>query len=599
MLLSDSYTGQTRFTVKIRSRSRKLHLSLILFLTTMGKGKRKRRDDNKSKNLAFVNQFSNITGYDGSSFGDDTLDGCMAELQQTTTRASQPNSSDLTTTKAANTGETHATLRKSNVSIRENVLEKTRMTSDVTDLDKVESWNRNFVAWVGGSTYNKGMLPSVEEELQRNFKVKQLSSFLLESGSDLRMPLFERWLIDSKLEDSHDRRSSDYVDPILPNMAKSNSSASIRLVEELCHNKVSQKDAEHIVSDLCRRSNVAFQELASQANRFYNQSPLNRGDRIEVETKRYNDADDGNTNRAEGQVLTFLYSRKKWRKPFLFKLNKSHYDKLRQRFLTTHNQTATKIELAPSVDSNCKATHAFHLMLLALLLRYSALSGGQLLDDLRGGGMQGAIHEQVFDVLKKSTFSKYRFVEGFASPFNAYLPSFTSAFPDFEWHFGSIGNFFSTSFTQGCYEANPPFSPGLMNSMVDHIDSCLDDANRRSLSLTFVVIVPTAKTLGSSNEYAPSVKRFAFESFQRMVSTASCRLHIVLPARDHGYIEGSQHLRPTRYKQSGYDTSVIILQSSEARCDQLDEIKLKADIVAAFASRHAEELSRRRKVETG
>ena len=565
----------------------------------MGKGKKRRRDENKSKNLAFVNQFSNITGYNGSTFDDDTLDGCLAELQQTTTHASQPNSSDLTTTIAANSGETHGTLSKSNVSIGDNVLEKPRITCEDTDLDKVESWNRNFVAWVGGSSYTKGMLPSVEEELQRNFKVKQLSSFLLESGSDLRMPLFERWLIDSKLEDNDDRRPSDYIDPILPNMAKSNSAASLRLVEELCHNKVSQKDAEHIVSDLCRRSNVAFQELASQANCFYNQSPLKRGDRIEVETKRDHDVDDGNTNRSEGQVLTFLYSRKKWRKPFFFKLNRSHYNKLRQRFLKTHNQTLTKIELAPTVDSNCKATHACHLMLLALLLRYSAMSGGHLLDDLRGGGMQGAIHEEVFDVLQKSTFSKPRFVEGFASPFNAYLPSFTSAFPDIEWHFGSIGNFFSTSFTQGCYEANPPFCPGLMNSMVDHIENCLDDANRQSLSLTFVVIVPTAKTLTSSKEYAASVKRFAFESFQRMISTTSCRLHVILPARDHGYIEGSQHLRPTRYKQSGYDTSVIILQSNEARCDQLDEIKLKADIAAAFASRHAEELSRRREGETG
>ena len=32
---------------------------------------------------------------------------------------------------------------------------------------------------------------------------------------------------------------------------------------------------------------------------------------------------------------------------------------------------------------------SFHVLVLALLLRYSALSGGGLLDDLRGGGMQG------------------------------------------------------------------------------------------------------------------------------------------------------------------------------------------------------------------
>ena len=32
---------------------------------------------------------------------------------------------------------------------------------------------------------------------------------------------------------------------------------------------------------------------------------------------------------------------------------------------------------------------SFHVLVMALLLRYSALSGGGLLDDLRGGGMQG------------------------------------------------------------------------------------------------------------------------------------------------------------------------------------------------------------------
>jgi hypothetical protein len=73
--------------------------------------------------------------------------------------------------------------------------------------------------------------------------------------------------------------------------------------------------------------------------------------------------------------------------------------------------------------------------------------------------------------------------------------------------------------------------------------------------------------------------------------------HIILNARDHGYIEGSQHLRPTRFKESQYDTSAIILQSKDAK--EKDEIALEtkefeADLRIAFASRHQKELEERR-----
>ena len=575
----------------------------------MGRGKKRRRDDHsKSKSLASVNQFSHITGYDGSTSVDFSLDGCLAELQQSTKEGSKQISSDQLPPRQDDSSNNEATrgdadssvLNRSNAETVDLETQQNPIANEQMDVDKVDSWNRNFVAWVKGSSYTRGMLPSVEEELQRNFKVKQLSAFLLQSGRDLRMPLFERWLIDSKLEDKmgDDRRPNDYDDPILPHKAKLKSPASLRLVEELWRScNVSKQDAKQTVSDLCRRSNVAVQELASQAIRFHSQSPLKRGDRIEVEIKGSNETGEGSDSLFTGvETLTFLYSRKKWRKPFCFKLNKSHYNKLRQRFLDTHNRAPTKIVLASTVDSNCKATHAFHLLLLALLLRYCAMSGGQLLDDLRGGGMQGAIHEQVFEVLCKAMSTQNRFVEGFASPFNAYLPSFASAFPDIEWHFGSIGNFLTTPMIQGCFEANPPFSPGLMNCMVDHIEICLDRAVQQSSSLTFVVIVPSARAVSSSQDDTATVKRFASESFQRMISSTSCRLHMILRAREHGYIEGSQHLRPTRYKQSGYDTSVIILQSNQARESKLDEVKLKANISSAFASRHAEELSQRRKV---
>jgi phosphorylated CTD-interacting factor 1 len=211
--------------------------------------------------------------------------------------------------------------------------------------------------------------------------------------------------------------------------------------------------------------------------------------------------------------------------------------------------------------------------------------------------MQGAIHEQVFDVLQ-CTFPSHPWLEGFASPFNAFLTSFGSAFPDLDWHFGSMGNFMDFSFGQQdcCCEVNPPFSPGIMNGMADHIENQLSKAEEKDVSLTFVVIVPTA----NDNDDAATVKQAASISFQRMLSSAYCRKHIRLAAREHGYLEGSQHLRPTQYKQSAYDTSVILLQSPKASQQepngQADIMKtLEKDLKVAFTSRHEQELNERRK----
>ena len=152
--------------------------------------------------------------------------------------------------------------------------------------------------------------------------------------------------------------------------------------------------------------------------------------------------------------------------------------------------------------------------------------------------MQGAIHSSVFEVLQsyfcKATCSM-SFFEGFASPFNATLPRFASAFPDLDWHFGSVGRFLDCNFGRkiecdGCYdtgkgaasgidfgeycEANPPFSPGIMLAMANHMIKALHIADKNSTRLTFVVVVPTA-----NKEDEGTVKHFAIQSFQSMISS--------------------------------------------------------------------------------
>ena len=161
---------------------------------------------------------------------------------------------------------------------------------------------------------------------------------------------------------------------------------------------------------------------------------------------------------------------------------------------------------------------------------------------------------------------------------------FGSAFPDIDWHFGAHGRFEDLPFDDGgCCEANPPFSPGTMDGMVELMLNRLELADRKGTALSFVVIVPTGQ---QDNRTAAKVKEAATVSFMKMVSCEHCVQHVHLLAREHGYIEGAQHLRPTKYKQSAYETSVIILQSKAKRLGNEQLASLATEIRTAFVSRH-------------
>jgi hypothetical protein len=274
----------------------------------------------KKRQLDDVNLLSNLTGL-GDTAGRESLDDCMAEFQQSTIPEEQK---------------------------KKPKTEKSQ--NEPQNLDQIESWNRSFLSWVNGGNYPPGLLPNLDEELARNFKVNELSSFLLGSGKDIRMPIFERWFLDSKFDEA---QSSD---PVLPLSTRPNSEASQRLIQELKQNGLDQDDAERVVAELCRKTNVAGHELVSQADRYRRQSPLKKGDRIELEE--------------HPESVALIYSRKKWKKPFCFKVNLSHYEKMKDRFFRLHNQTTTKLD-----RDDVKTTQAFNIIVLALLLRYSALSG--------------------------------------------------------------------------------------------------------------------------------------------------------------------------------------------------------------------------------
>jgi hypothetical protein len=65
-----------------------------------------------------------------------------------------------------------------------------------------------------------------------------------------------------------------------------------------------------------------------------------------------------------------------------------------------------------------------------------------------------------------------------------------SAFLDVDAPFGSVGSFFAPNFapSRGCYEANPPFVPKVMELMVKKLERLL--ASPHAAALSFVVIVP-------------------------------------------------------------------------------------------------------------
>ena len=197
--------------------------------------------------------------------------------------------------------------------------------------------------------------------------------------------------------------------------------------------------------------------------------------------------------------------------------------------------------------------------------------------------------------------------ECFASPFNAYNSRYCSIFhQDLDYHFGSSGDFFSVPLGYfkkhggELHEANPPFAPGLMSEMVGRLIQHLEFADYESSQnindgkLTFVVVVPTC-----SNSDANLVQESANDSFKKMIKSPYFCKHIILKAREHGYVEGSQHLRQTRYKESQYSTSVIFLQSQKSRefeksapCFKTEELETK--IRKSFGSRHKDELEERR-----
>ena len=468
------------------------------------------------------------------------------------------------------------------------------------------------------------------------------------------------------------------LDPILPSQVLDTDPSSQRLLKEIVaatsstNNKDDDDEASHeqqvqkateVVRELCHRTSEACKEIKHMEQRlgkyqkFADSTSIRSGNNSKKKKRKKGSSDNDKVRiewHNEDQLCSLIYVPKKRKssrpssqtggfrnvvseettstdkqeddtattshtkqpKPFVVKINATHYHKLRAMFDTTYNGSSMSTD---------QATHAYHAILFAMVIRYSSLSGGQQLNDFRGGGMQGAIHESVFDVLSKWLGKSG--TECFASPFNSSMSRFFSAFPspDIDGHFGSHGDFFfpsSFDIQDGAwYELNPPFSPGLMDKMSTRISELLEKQCNKDNDVTFVVIIPTVRSAyekkskkkhkkkkkhkqandkegdesnNNSTHLMSTVNQAASESFNRLVNSPYCKSHIILPPREHGYIEGSQHLRPTKYKESQYSTSVIILSTKSKSFSSEDKKLFETEIREAFGSRHSMEVQQRK-----
>lgn len=474
-------------------------------------------------------------------------------------------------------------------------------------------------------TYNSAQnmmhQPSLSLEILRHDAIGTLTCFFLNKvnrdlGMDLRVPLFERWLFSQRPTDGTG-------DPILPDPRLNNEherAGRHLLMRELIEGGASNDTAKRVIEQL-NKTAVKLLCRIQRASASLNPPSVSLEARWQSLSKIYVHFDAGRG----------LYSLR--HKSKTVTVNRRHYEKLRALHARFGGMSINR----PGIDrsqgnlkhgkrerpgKSAEEESFFHLRVFLLLLRYSSLAGGTD----RGGGFQGAINEEAFDVLRRHLDCR---MECFASPLNCMYARYCSAFQDTDACFGSLGTFFNFRPRQGTYEANPPFSPCVIARMVDHMEDLLEAT---ALPLGFVVVIPAwqdgkgertredeekgvtreaeeerpestrvTASKGASMSREPSkrgakaIYKASAASWSRLRESSFCALHVLLQAQDHGYIEGGQHKTPTRFKTSFFDTSVFFLQNAAAKRKWPASERMAEELKQACASKHEAETAARRR----
>lgn len=459
--------------------------------------------------------------------------------------------------------------------------------------------------------------PELNLEILRHNAVGILTCFFLNKVNrglemDLRIPPFERWLFSQHRTDGSD-------DPILPDprLDEEHAKAGRTLLRrELVDGGASKSSAERVMSDLNKMA-VKLLGRVQRASAMMDSVSSDLKGRQPLIQVRFD----------AGRRLYQLQH-----KATTVTVNQAHYDKLQ----TLHarfggqeqHQKQQQQQQAKGNEVEGHEKRLFHHRLFLLLLRYSSLAGGTE----RGGGFQGAINEEAFEVLLRRFDCR---MECFASPLNCRYPHFCSAFEDTDGCFGSVGCFFSFFPKEGMYEANPPFLPCVVERMAQHMEELLRATER---PLGFVVVIPAWKgeeaeageagkeggkglpsaaqgkakaiaiapyhhnnTNNNQNHHTKKSKKkpkaiytASGSSWRRLCVSPFCVRHVLLQAQSHGYVEGSQHKLPTRFKTSYFDTSVFVLQNEAGKEAWPVTEEAVRELERACQSKHEAETAARR-----
>ena len=77
------------------------------------------------------------------------------------------------------------------------------------------------------------------------------------------------------------------------------------------------------------------------------------------------------------------------------------------------------------------------------------------------------------------------------------------------------------------------------------------------------------------------------------------RKHLLVPQKEHGYCEGKQHIRRTRWRIASFDTSIFFWQNLKASQKWPITATMIAELKRAFQSKQARERVALRLKKTG
>lgn len=209
---------------------------------------------------------------------------------------------------------------------------------------------------------------------------------------------------------------------------------------------------------------------------------------------------------------------------------------------------------------NQNEVDVFNRRLFNLFCRYESLAAP---------GYHAAIPEKMCDLIRNNLFVTHQL---FASPFNCNPKmTYTSAYPDTDKFFGSLGNFFEKYeelFTSGgSFEANPPFLEEYLAVLSKIIEKAL--LNEKPLSF-FVVYPGWDDAIGY---------RLLLESKWNVLGTKV----INFERNRHTYMQTSQYLiKKIPPKPSNSRSSIFILQNEAGKNKYKVSAPLLNEIIKSF-----------------